>query len=103
MSDEIKGFKMMNGVDLVAKLVGETDTHYLLEDAIYYELVQIAEGKMDVQFAPLTFGAKMPINQDHPAMKVDMPKISVLFPYEIRDEIAARLKQMVSPIVLLTK
>ena len=101
MYDEIKGFKMINGVDLIAKLLGETATHFQLEDAMYYELVEIEEGKMDVRFAPLTFGAKIPVNQNHPAMKVDMPKASVMFQYEIRDEIASRLKQMISPIMLL--
>jgi len=103
MYEEIKGFKMINGVDLVAKLLGETDTHYQLEDAMYYELFEISEGKMDVRFAPLTFGAKLPPDQNHPAMKVDMPKISIMFSYTIRSEIADRLKQLVSPIVLLTK
>lgn len=101
--NNVKGFKMINGVDLIANILEETTTLYKLENAMYYELVKVDESKLDVQFAPLTYGAKLPVNQNHPAMQVELSKTSVLFSYEIRDEITERLRKIVSPILLLDK
>ena len=101
--DNVTGFKMMNGMEMIANLLGETTTHYQLENALYFELVELEPGKFDIQFAPLTFTAKVPTGTDHLAMNIDMPKSAVMFPYAIRDEIADRLHKIVSPIILLNK
>lgn len=104
--DNIQGFKTMNGMEIVANLLEETETHYKLENAVLYEFFAVgdpSEGKVDVRLLPLSYGVRMPINQDHYGMEVDMPKTSIMFKFQIRTEIADRLKQLCSPIVLLTK
>lgn len=100
IDDGYRGFKLLNGTEVIGKLVGETDTHYNIENCLYWDLVQVAEGKYDVDFAPLTVGAKLPENATHPGIDLDMPKTSVLFPYKLRKEIEDKYKRLVSPILM---
>ena len=97
--DNIKGFKLMNGGEMIAKVMEETDTHYVLDEAVYWDLVQVEANKWDVQFSPISVGAKM--KNDNPSMDLSFPKLAILTSYEPRDEITARYKQLLSPIALL--
>lgn len=99
--DNIKGIKLMNGAEIVAKIVSETDTTYILEDAIYWDLVQVAENKFDVKFTPLTVGVELPTDAIHDAMNIPLSKSAVFFPYELRAEIKTRYQKLISPIELI--
>lgn len=97
----IKGFKLMNGSEMIGNILSETDQSYEIEDAIFWDLVQLEQGKYDVQFTPLTYGAKTAPDATHQAVNMTLPKMAVLFPYVLRDEIEMRYRQLVSPIILL--
>lgn len=101
--DNIKGFKLLNGTEIIGNVLEETATTYTIDDTVYWDVVPLGEGKADIQFSPLTFGAKMPDDAIHDGMKVDMPRQSILFSYEPRAELLQRYKQLVSPILLLNK
>lgn len=101
MSD-IVGLKLLDGSEVIASLIDETDTHYNLENAIFWQPVEVEKEKYDIQFYPISFGLKVKPNTDHAAVDLLWPKHSVLFKYEnVRDEIVERYRKMVSPIMLL--
>lgn len=100
---EITGFKLMNGSELIAELVEETDMHYVVENALFWDLVALDDQgkKYDVQFIPISAGAKPVPGSEHLAANIKLPKVAVLFPYDIRDEIVQRYRKLISPIVLV--
>lgn len=100
---EIKCFKLINGQEVIGTVEDETDTAYVIDDTVYWDVVQVEGGKVDIQFSPLTFGAKMAPDAIHDGLKVTLPKQIILFPYEPRVELLQRYKQLVSPILLLNK
>ena len=99
--ENIKGIKLMNGAEIVADVVEVTETDYVLKDAIFQDLVQLAGGKYDVKFTPLTIGAQLPEDAIHDTMDISLPKSAVFFPYILRAEILSRYKQLISPIALI--
>lgn len=101
IDENIKGIKLMNGSELIGNIVSESDQFYEIENAIFWDLVQLEKGKYDVQFAPLTYGAKTAPDATHQAINMSLPKMAVLFTYTLRDEIDMRYRQLVSPIILL--
>lgn len=103
MDDNITGFKLMSGHEMVAKLLSETDTTYNVEDAVFWDLIQVEKGKYDIQFAPLSNGVKQAPDSNHPGVSIALPKHAVLFPYPPRDELESRYKQLISPILLLNR
>lgn len=101
MNDNIKGIKLINGYEMIAKIVSESDKSFVLEDAIFWDIVRVGEEKYDIQFVPLSNGLKIAHGKTHPAIDLELPKSTVLFSYEARDEIVDRYKQLVCPIMLL--
>jgi hypothetical protein len=102
--NDIAGFKLISGNELIGKITAITETEYVLDDAIYWGIVQVQENpdKWDVQFVPLSPGAKTQFEATHPAITIRLPKTSLLFsPFALRAEIEARYKQLVSPIALI--
>lgn len=100
LDDDIKGFKLINQLELIGKLVEETDSYYEIQDCLYWDLAQVAEGKYDVQFAPLTMGARLDDNSTHMGVTVKINKSTVFFSYQLRTEIVDRYKKAISPIIL---
>ena len=104
MSDEnIKGLKLMNGAEVVADILNTNGDSFQLKNAVFWDLVRVGEEKYDVQFFPMTNGAKMEPNATHFGLDVTIQKSAVLFEYELRAEIEAKYRQFISPILLLNK
>lgn len=101
MNDNIKGLKLIAGIEMIAKIVDESATEYVLEKALFWDLVQVSETKYDVQFFALTNGAKLDENANHNAINVSINKNAVMFCYDVRDEIVAKYRQYVTPILLV--
>jgi hypothetical protein len=102
--DDIAGFKLINGNELIGKITTISETHYYLENAVFWDVIQVQENppKWDVQFFPLSPGAKPPPDVKHPAIDIKLPKSSLLFdPFVLRPEVEAKYKQLVSPIALI--
>ena len=95
----VTGFKLTNGAELVAKVVSEDDTGLVLEDAYFLHPVQKPDGLFDVQFAPVTLLGK-PQNKNHMGFDFKIPRISVLFSYELNPGIVDMYLKAVSPIDL---
>ncbi len=93
------GFKLTNGLDLVAKLVSEDDKSFSLEDAYFLQPHQQQNGSFDVQFLPMTVLGK-PQNKGHLGFDLTMPRVSVLFQYELNPGIVDMYLKSVSPIDL---
>lgn len=100
LDDDVIGLKLINQLELIGKFVNETDEHYEMKDCMYWDLAQVAEGKYDVQFAPLTMGARTDENTTHMGVTVKINKATVFFSYHLRKEIVDRYKKLVSPIIL---
>lgn len=98
---DVIGIKLLSGAEIICKLTAETDSHYNVSDAMFWDLVQVAEGKYDFQFSPLSMGVKGCNEEKHFGVEVSIPKQSVLFPYTARGELESRYRKMTSPIVLL--
>ena len=49
-TDNIKGFKLNSGVELLGEVLEETDSSFKLKKALFWQLVQVQEGKFDIQF-----------------------------------------------------
>ena len=101
MSDNIQGFKLLSGQEMIGKLIEETDAGYVVEDALFWDAVQLAEGKYDIQFAALTYGAKIAETATHPGLNLTIPRMTVLFLYNPRRELDERYRQLISPIALI--
>lgn len=95
------GIKLMNGQEIICKLDSETDTHYNISDAMFWDLVAVGNNKHDFQFSPLSIGQKGSNEEKHFGISVQLPKQAALFPYIPRHELEERYRKMTSPIVLL--
>lgn len=102
-NDNIKGLKLMNGAEIIADVLNSDGDAYQLKNAVFWDLVRLQDEKYDVQFFPLTNGAKMEPNATHFALDVTIQKSAVLFEYDARAEIEARYRQFISPILLPNK
>lgn len=101
--DNIKGIKLMNGAEIIAKVVSVSSDTYELHDAVFWDLVEVSKQQYDVKFFPLTTGANLSLSETHFAMDVSIQKNSVFFEYALNPNILAKYKQFISPIVLLNK
>lgn len=79
---EVFGFKLTNGMDLIGKTVAETPEGYTLEDSFFLQTVPKEDGTLDVQYVPVTILAK-PSGKKHMGFNFTLPRISVLFKYEL--------------------
>lgn len=98
-SQNVFGFKLTNGLDLIAKLAGGDETGFHLEDAFFLQTVQQKDGSINVEYAPITVLAK-PSGKNHMGFDFTLPRISVLFKFELNPGIVERYIQYVSPIDL---
>ena len=103
-TENIRGYKLLNGAEVVANQTSETDKEYIVENAMFWDLFEVQPGtqKFDVRFDPLSLGAKLDDNATHPGINLSLPKSTVLFPYVLRPEIEERYQKMVSPIIRLS-
>ena len=100
-NDNIQGLKLTNGLDLIGDVQGETeDGRLVIKEAFFLQTVQSApQGDINVEYLPLTLLGK-PTGKNHQAFDVDLPKISILFQFELHPGIVDRYMQLVSPIIL---
>lgn len=101
--NNIKGLKLMNGAEVAADVQYSGDSTYTLHNAVFWDLVRLQDEKYDVQFFPLTNGAKMAPDATHFALTVNIQKSAILFEYELRNEVEAKYRQLISPILLINK
>lgn len=98
-SQTVMGFKLTNGLDLIAKLESDDDKGYKLVDAFFLQTVQQQDGSINVEYAPITVLAK-PSGKNHMGFDFTLPRTSVLFSFELNPGIVERYIQYVSPIDL---
>lgn len=99
MTSQVTGFKLTNGGELICKIAGGNDTHHFVEDAYFLHPIQKNDGTFDVQFMPVTMLGK-PQNKGHLGFDFELPKVSVLFPYELNPGIIDTYLKAISPIDL---
>lgn len=102
--DNIRCYKLTNGVEIIANELEQFSSDYLnLENAMFFELIELEGGKYDVRFHPLTMCAKMEPDATHFGINFPLQKALVMVPYAPRPEIEARYRQFISPILLINK
>ena len=99
MSSKIIGVKLTNGLELIAKKVGETDVGLVLEDAFFLQTVQQQDGSINVEYVPVTQLGK-PSGKKHPGFDFTLPGTSVLFQFDLNEGIVERYLQYTSPLDL---
>ena len=68
---KIRAFKLVSGEDVLSEVQGETETHYVLENAVGIAVVRGANGQPNVGFTPFplhavqTPGATITIHKSH--------------------------------------
>lgn len=102
-TDNIRGFKLNAGVEIIAEVEEETETSFKLKNALFWQLVQVSEGKYEILFFPLSDGLPPEENGNLPAIDAEIYKSSILVSYKVRQEIKDRYKQNISPIMLLQR
>lgn len=95
----VVGLKLTNGLELVAKVVGEDEKDFHLEDAFFLQTVQQQDGSINVEYAPLTILGE-PTGKSHVGFDLKLPKHSVLFPFNLNVGIVERYLKYTSPIDL---
>lgn len=96
---QIKGFKLSNGLEVVAKLDKEDEKTVYMLDAFFLQTVQNKEGGINVDYAPLTILGK-PSGKTHMGFDVPMPRHSILFMFDLNPGIVEQYKQYTSPLDL---
>jgi hypothetical protein len=76
MAIEVKGLKLTNGMDIIAKNIQVVDGKYCMEKAVAITVTQ-GEGGPNMGFLPLTFFAA----DAKEGMSIDLDERHVLFPY----------------------
>lgn len=102
-TDNIFGFKLLNNTEMVAKLVETTDTEYVLENAMLWDVFKVNENLYDIQLMPLSYGINLSQDATHPGINISINKNIIMYKFELREEIMERYKQAVSPILLINK
>lgn len=93
------GFKLTNGLDLIAKVVGEDEAGFQLEDAFFLQTVKQQDGSINIEYVPITLLGK-PTGKTHMGFDLKLPRLSVLFTFELNENIVDRFAQLTSPIDL---
>lgn len=96
---EVFGFKLTNGMDLIGKLTADTADGYTLEDSFFLQTVPKQDGSLDIQYVPVTVLAK-PSGKSHMGFNFTLPRISVLFKYELNPGIVEGYTKYTSVIDL---
>lgn len=96
---EVKGFKLTNGLEVVAKLGSEDEKTINMIDAFFLQTVQTKDGSINVDYAPLTILGK-PSGKTHMGFDVPMPRHSILFTFDLNPGIVEQYNQYTSPIDL---
>ncbi len=99
MTNSVKGYKLTNNLDLIAKEIDVTADSYKLGDAFFLRPVQHEDGTLNIEFIPLTLLGSQD-GKMHMGFDVDMPRLSVLFSYDLNPSIVERYMGYVSPIDL---
>jgi hypothetical protein len=101
MFDNVTGFKLTNGHEIIAKISVESETGYTIEDALHIFAEPSAEN-LAVRFVPLTFFCKNKPGSKENLFAVDftLPKSQVLFKYTPRDDVQKAYYGTISTIVL---
>ena len=95
----IKGYKLTNNLDLIAKEIEVTDSVYKLEDAFFLRSQQQQDGTLNIEYIPLTV-LGTPQGKTHMGFDVELPKLGVLFSFDLNPGIVERYLSYVSPIDL---
>lgn len=98
-SQNVTGFKLTNGLDLIAKLEGEDEKGYHLVDAFFLQTAAQPDGSVNIEYAPVTVLAK-PSGKSHMGFDFTLPSISVLFKFELNPGIVERYIQYTSVLDL---
>jgi hypothetical protein len=98
-SQNVMGFKLTNGLDLIAKLEESDENGFDLVDAFFLQTVRQQNGDINVEYSPITVLAK-PSGKSHMGFDFTLPRNSVLFKYELNPGIVDSYMQYVSPIDL---
>ena len=101
----ICGFKLTNGLDLIAKIGGEDDKTIHLEDAFFLQVQTQQNGDLNVEYVPLTVLGR-PTGKSHMGFDVNLPVNSVLFQFELNPGIVDKYLSYVeppSPLILPNK
>lgn len=99
MSSNVQVFKLTNGLDLIAKLGDESEKGFTLTDAFFLQTVQQKDGSINVEYAPITMLGK-PTGKSHLGFDFTLPRLSVLFQFELNPGIVSQYMQYTSPIDL---
>lgn len=99
MNFDVKAYKLSNGLDIIGKETKVTDEGYVIEDAFFLHAQHQENGTINVEYTPMTILGK-PTGKNHMGFDITLPKVSVIFSYELNPGIVERYLQYVSPIDL---
>lgn len=100
MSNNVKAYKLANGLDIIGKEVSSNSDGYEIEDAFFLQSSMSPEdGSINVEYTPMTVLGK-PTGKNHMGFDISLPRISVIFSFELNPSIVERYLHYVSPIDL---
>ncbi|QDJ96532.1 hypothetical protein Xoosp13_346 [Xanthomonas phage Xoo-sp13] len=95
----IRGIKLTNGMEMIARLDAVNDQTYSLKDTFFLQTTSKQDGTFNVEYLPLTM-LGMPTNKNHPGFDIELPRLSVLFLFDLNPGIVGQYEQYTSLIDL---
>ena len=95
----IRGFMMINGQELMGKIVETTGTHYMLDDVVGVGIHYDAAGHATVGFRPVSILAET-VGGTLVVSRLPVPLATVLFDYPVKDNMMQNYMAMKSNLVV---
>lgn len=102
--ENIVGLKFVGGMDMICKvdceiadILNSKEGKITVSNAIYAQPYEVADGQYDIRFFPVSMIAA---TDDRYTASVDVNLSTVLYAFPIKDIIAEKYRQVVSPIIL---
>ncbi len=99
MNDNVKGFLTTIGGTIIAYVVEETQTHYVVENALAIQQSDDGKGNLSVGFSPLTLYNS---EQFAKGLSGDLQRTAIIMSYNVRDDLKAAYSQAVGRITVIT-
>ena len=97
MNNNIKAYLTTLGATIIAREIKETDTHYILENALFLNQTNDGKGNVTVGFNPITIFESADFTK---GMSCELRKTAVLLVHNLRDDLVKNYSQAVGAITI---
>ena len=102
MSDDIKVFGLVNGMELIGTIASEDDVKFTLKNALALNIQPSApqSSEIKLQLIPPTFFSDAEQENGRKGVDLELYKTSILFVYKLRDNILQQYTLQTGKIII---